>query len=87
MPNVLKFMVLFLPSQKPEFMSTKGKNKKRSDISKEAITEQIQSILTGSPQQTFNYKQIAKKLNINDSSEKKMISEVLMELTGKGIDT
>jgi ribonuclease R len=27
MPNVLKFMVLFLPSQKPKFMSKKGNNK------------------------------------------------------------
>jgi ribonuclease R len=29
MPNILKFMVLFLPSQKPKFMSTKGKKKEK----------------------------------------------------------
>jgi ribonuclease R len=29
MPNVLKFMVLFLPSQKPKFMSKKGKEKEK----------------------------------------------------------
>jgi ribonuclease R len=29
MPNVLKFMVLFLPSQKPKFMSTKGMKKEK----------------------------------------------------------
>jgi ribonuclease R len=84
MPNVLKFMVLFLPSQKPNFMSMKGKRKKGSDISKEAITEKIQSIFSSGNQQTFNYKQIAKRLNINESSEKRMVSEVLNELAAKG---
>ena len=31
MPNVLKFMVLFLPSQKPKFMSKKGKRKEKNE--------------------------------------------------------
>ena len=31
MPNVLKFMVLFLPSQKPKFMSKKGKRKENNE--------------------------------------------------------
>jgi ribonuclease R len=65
-------------------MSKKGKRKKSSGISREAITEQIQSILTGNPQQAFNYKQISKKLNISESSEKRMTSEILSELAGKG---
>jgi ribonuclease R len=62
----------------------KGKGRKRSGISRESATEQILSILSGSPQQGFNYKQIAKRLNISDPSEKQMISEILRELAKKG---
>ncbi len=62
----------------------KGKGIKRSGVSRESATEQIVTILSGSPQQGFNYKQIAKRLNINDPSEKQMISEILRELTKKG---
>ena len=65
-------------------MSTKGKRKKKSGISREAVTGQIQTILSNNPQQSFNYKQISKKLNINEPSEKQMVSEILKELTGKG---
>jgi len=66
-------------------MSRKGKGKKkRSGLSKEAVREKIIIILSKSPQQGFNYKQIAKRLNINDPSEKQMISEILRELTKKG---
>jgi ribonuclease R len=61
----------------------RGKGKKRSGISRESATEQILIILSKSPQQGFNYKQIAKRLNINESSEKQMISEILKELTKK----
>jgi DNA-binding NarL/FixJ family response regulator len=61
----------------------KGKGRKRSGLSKESVTEQILSILSKSPQQGFNYKQIAKRLNISDPSEKQMISEILKELTIK----
>jgi len=62
----------------------KDKGGKRSGISRESATEQIVTILSGSLQQGFNYKQIAKRLNINDPSEKQMISEILRELTKKG---
>ncbi len=57
---------------------------KRSGISKESASEKILSILSGSPQQGFNYKQVAKKLDITDPSEKRMISEILKELVKKG---
>jgi ribonuclease R len=65
-------------------MSRKGKGRKGSGISRESATEQIFSILSGSPQQGFNYKQIAKRLNINDPSDKQMISEILKDLVKKG---
>ena len=62
----------------------KGKKGKRSGLSKESATEQIQIILSKSPQQGFNYKQIAKRLNINDPAEKQMVSEIMKELSNKG---
>jgi ribonuclease R len=66
------------------FMSKKDKGKKKTGISRESAIGQIQEILSGSPQQGFNYKQISKRLNINEPSEKKMIAEILRELTKKG---
>ncbi len=65
-------------------MSTKGKRKKRSGISRETITTQIQSILAGNSNQAFNFRQISKKLNITETSEKQMVSEILKELAGGG---
>ena len=64
-------------------MSRKGKRGKRSGLSSESATEQIIIILSRSPQQGFNYKQISKRLNINEPSEKEMISEILKELAKK----
>jgi len=63
---------------------TKGKKGKRSGLSRESATEQIKIILAKSPNQGFNYKQIAKRLNITDPSEKLMVAEVLKELSDKG---
>ncbi|MDQ1296667.1 MAG: ribonuclease, partial [Bacteroidota bacterium] len=65
-------------------MSKKGRGKQRSGLSRESVKEQIQTILSKSPQQGFNYKQIARRLNINDPAEKQLISEILKEQTKKG---
>lgn len=61
-------------------MSRKGRGKKKSGISGEPLKDQILSILSGNPKQGFNYKQIAKRLNINDPSERQMISEIMRNL-------
>jgi len=61
-------------------MSRKGRGKKKSGISGEQLKDQILSILSGNPKQGFNYKQIAKRLNINDPSERQMISEIMRNL-------
>jgi len=53
-------------------------------LSKESVSEQIQIMLSKSPEQGFNYKQLAKRLNITDPSEKQMVSEILKELSNKG---
>ncbi len=61
-------------------MSRKSRGKKKSGISGEQLKDQILSILSGNPKQGFNYKQIAKRLNINDPSERQMISEIMRNL-------
>jgi ribonuclease R len=66
-------------------MSKQGRGKKSSGFSIESISTRIQDILSKNSQQSFNYKQIAKRLNISDSSEKLTISDALRELTKKGV--
>jgi ribonuclease R len=65
-------------------MSKKNTKKNDSHISKESLVGQIIAMLTKSPEQGFNYKQIAKRLNIIDSAERQMISVNLRELAKQG---
>jgi ribonuclease R len=65
-------------------MSKKGTGKKESAISKESITALILATLTKNPDQGFNYKQIAKRLNVIDSPGRQMISDILRELAKQG---
>jgi len=63
----------------------KGKGKKRSGISRESTIEKVLQVLSAAPQQGFNYKQIAKRLNINDPAGRQMLSEILKEQAKKEI--
>jgi ribonuclease R len=65
-------------------MSRKGKGKKGSGISREKLKEQVLEILSGGNDQGFNYKQIAKRLNITDEPSRKIISDILRDLTRQG---
>jgi ribonuclease R len=65
-------------------MRTKGKGKQSSGISRETLAGQILATLNKSPDQGFNYKQIAKRINVTDPPGKKMVSDILRELTKKG---
>jgi ribonuclease R len=65
-------------------MSRKGRGNKSYGISGETLTDQILSVLSKNPEQGLNYKQIAKRLNIADPLTKQMISDILVDLTGKG---
>src|SRR5664279_59789 len=65
-------------------MSKKGKSKSDSDSSKESLAGQILATLIKNPEQGFNYKQIAKRLNIIDSPGRQMISDSLKELAKQG---
>lgn len=77
-------MVPFLNFAKIEDMSKKGQGKSNSGISREALTGYILATLTKSPDQGFNYKQIAKRINITDAISKNMVSDILRELCKKG---
>ncbi|MGA1978623.1 MAG: ribonuclease R [Bacteroidales bacterium] len=66
-------------------MSRKGKGKKKQGFSRKTASSEIQSIMSSGPRQTFNYKQIAKRLNISDPEERNLISEILSELARNGV--
>lgn len=65
-------------------MSRKGQGKGNSGISRENLTGSILATLTKSPEQGFNFKQIAKRINITDGVSKKLVSDILRELCKKG---
>ncbi|MEA1877087.1 MAG: ribonuclease R [Bacteroidota bacterium] len=60
-------------------MGRKVKNKKRGLV-KKIIRNQILGVFSKHPSQSFNYKQIARRLEISDPSSRKMITTVLGEL-------
>ena len=66
-------------------MSKKDRGHQDSGVPKKILTEKILGILNGNSGQALNYKQIAKRLNINENSERRMISEILREISKKGL--
>ncbi len=65
-------------------MSKKGKSNKGSITSRQSLTEQIVATLTKSGDQAFNYKQIAKRINVTDTPGKQMVSDILRDLSKSG---
>ncbi len=66
-------------------MPKKHKRDKKSGIPKKLLAEQVLAILNGSDGKGFNYKQIAKKLNIAEEPERKMIPSILEDLKSQGL--
>ena len=62
-------------------MSKKGKSNNGSVTSKQSLTEQVVATLTKSGDQAFNYKQIAKRINVTDTPGKQMVSDILRDLS------
>lgn len=54
-------------------------------ISKKELNNQILSVFSTHPKKSFNYKQISAALLITDTSEKRLITEILYELKSKEI--
>lgn len=65
-------------------MTKKKTGMKDPGLSKESLVGQILAILTKSPEQGFNYKQIAKRLNITDAPGRQIVQDVLREQTKQG---
>jgi ribonuclease R len=65
-------------------MHKKLKGKSESGFSRDVLTAQILETLTKSSEQGYNYKQIAKRLNITGSPEKQLVSDILKDLAKKG---
>lgn len=78
-------MLHFATFAKIEFMSKKRRGKKSGGISAESAKEQVLAVICKNPQKEFNYKQISKRLNINDQSGRLKILDLLKELTKGGV--
>ena len=62
-------------------MRKRDKPGKKAGVSRKEMTERILGVLQENAGQGFNYRQIAKRLNISDDSEKRLVSDILEELT------
>lgn len=58
----------------------KKKSKKTEAVNKKFLTGKILGIFSNSPLKTFNYKQLARLLNVQDTSARQLINVVLSEL-------
>ncbi len=65
-------------------MSRKGHGGKKPGISGEYLKEQILNAFNKHPEQLFNYKQLSKRLNLNDSPDKLLVSDLLKDLKKEG---
>jgi len=67
---------------------TKRRRKHKKDrepvFNKKSLTNKILGIISNSPQKTFNYKQLARVMNIKEGGTKKLITKILYELKGIG---
>ncbi len=59
----------------------KHKKKKSATFNKKSLTNSILGLFSNNPKKTFNHKQISKRLQITDTSTRKLVVEVLAELT------
>ena len=65
-------------------MGKKGRGNQTTSVSKETLTEQILAALSKNPDLGFNYKQIAKRINVTDAPARQMVSDIMKELTKQG---
>jgi ribonuclease R len=65
-------------------MGGKGKGNNRAGVSGEFLEEQVLNAFNKHPNQLMNYKQIAKRLNINDTHTRQQIAEMLRALKRQG---
>ena len=63
-----------------------GKNKKKSKptMSKPELSKRLLALMSNHPGESYNYKQLAMRLQVKSMDMKRQISEVLRELGEKG---
>ena len=63
-----------------------GKNKKKSEptMSKPELSKRLLALMSNHPGESYNYKQLAMRLQVKSMDMKRQISEVLRELGEKG---
>jgi ribonuclease R len=66
-------------------MSKKSKGRQGSVVPDKILTGKILSLLNDNPGRSLNYKQIAKRLNIEGEHDRRMISDTLRAIAGQGL--
>jgi len=66
-------------------MNKKKKGGKKTGMSFDNAKQQIAKLLANNPQQSFNYKQISKRLNLTENSERAIIPDVLRNMAKAGL--
>lgn len=65
-------------------MGRKGKGPGPSGISREALQQLVLAMMTKNQGMGFNYRQLSKRLNINDKGERLLLAGILRDLAKKG---
>jgi ribonuclease R len=61
-----------------------SKKKKQKKTKENSLNHRILEVFRKDPTQNFNYKQVSKKLDVKETSKRKLISKILYELFDKG---
>ena len=72
----------FIPFKKLKIVGSKKPHISKG-VNKKELSNTILAAFSNNPKKTFNYRQIASRLLITDPSEKRLITEVLIELKAK----
>ena len=61
-----------------------GHKKKKQNNTRNPLINDILKVFADNPSQSFNYKQVASRLNISDSGNKQLLNVLLADLVGRG---
>jgi ribonuclease R len=66
-------------------MARKNQVKKSTGIDQKKLIEMIAGVMSKNPKQTYNYKQLAARLQITEKEEKRSLSEALLRMKKDGL--
>jgi ribonuclease R len=66
-------------------MARKNQVKKSAGIDQKKLIEMIAGVMSKNPKQTYNYKQLAARLQITEKEEKRALSEALLRMKKDGL--